>query len=163
LADLLVVGGASRVNKPLLGGTRERLLRKALVPVMVAKAPLRVEAKTFFVPTDFSSCAREAAEETLMLAKSFSAQVIFFHILDLHPSYLNIYYDAVIACIRDAEAILIFGPGEAKGELKKRLERHKLDGRIVAIETVDKMTDRQIAAKVRLRPPLCGLPTPSAN
>jgi hypothetical protein len=62
---------------------------------------------------------------------------------------LNIYYDAVIACIRGAESILIFGPGEAKGELKKRLEKHKLGGRIVGIETVDKMTDRQIAAKVR--------------
>jgi hypothetical protein len=62
---------------------------------------------------------------------------------------LNIYYDAVIASIRDAEAILIFGPGEAKGELKKRLERDNLGGRIVGIETADKMTDRQIAAKVR--------------
>jgi hypothetical protein len=63
--------------------------------------------------------------------------------------HLNIYYDAVIACIRDAESILIFGPGEAKGELKKRLERDKLGGRIVGIETVDKMTDHQIVAKVR--------------
>ena len=63
--------------------------------------------------------------------------------------HLNIYYDAVIAAMRDAESILIFGPGEAKGELKKRLERNNLGGRIVAIETVDKMTDRQIAAKVR--------------
>jgi hypothetical protein len=63
--------------------------------------------------------------------------------------HLNIYYDAVIACIRDAEFILIFGPGEAKGELKERLERSNLGGRIVGIETVDKMTDRQIAAKVR--------------
>jgi hypothetical protein len=62
---------------------------------------------------------------------------------------LNIYYDAVIASIRDAEAILIFGPGEAKGELKERLERDSLGGRIVGMETVDKMTDRQIAAKVR--------------
>ena len=63
--------------------------------------------------------------------------------------HLNIYYDAVIASIRDAESILIFGPGEAKGELKTRLERDNLGGRIVGIETVDKMTDRQIAAKVR--------------
>jgi len=62
---------------------------------------------------------------------------------------LNIYYDAVIASIRDAESILIFGPGEAKGELKKRLERDNLGGRIVGIETVDKMTEPQIAAKVR--------------
>ena len=55
----------------------------------------------------------------------------------------------MIASIRDAESILIFGPGEAKGELKKRLEGDKLGGRIVSIETVDKMTDRQITAKVR--------------
>ncbi len=63
--------------------------------------------------------------------------------------HLNIYYDAVIACIRDAEAILIFGPGEAKGELKHRLEKNKLSGRIAGIETVDKMTDSQIMSKVR--------------
>jgi len=63
--------------------------------------------------------------------------------------HLNIYYDAVIAAIGDAEAILIFGPGEAKGELKKRLKKNNLGGRIAGIDTVDKMTDRQIAAKVR--------------
>jgi hypothetical protein len=62
---------------------------------------------------------------------------------------LNIYYDAVIACIRDAESVLIFGPGEAKGELKKRLEKNKLGGCIVRMETIDRMTDHQIAAKVR--------------
>jgi hypothetical protein len=59
------------------------------------------------------------------------------------------YYDKIISCIRDAESILIFGPGEAKGEIERRLEREELGGRIVGIETVDKMTDRQIAAKVR--------------
>lgn len=61
----------------------------------------------------------------------------------------NTYYDEVIACIRDAESILIFDPGEAKDELKKRLEGHPLGARIVGIETVDKMTDNQIAAKIR--------------
>jgi hypothetical protein len=63
--------------------------------------------------------------------------------------HLNIYYDAVIAAIGDAESILIFGPGEAKGELKKRLERKNMGERIAAVEAVDKMTKRQIAAKVR--------------
>ena len=61
----------------------------------------------------------------------------------------HIYYDAVITCIRDAESILILGPGEAKGELKKRIEKANLGGRIAGVETVDKMTDRQVAAKVR--------------
>src|SRR5512139_2737331 len=63
--------------------------------------------------------------------------------------HLNIYYNAVIACIRDAESILIFGPGEAKGELQKRIKKNNLGARIVGIETVDKMTDRQIESKVR--------------
>jgi len=63
--------------------------------------------------------------------------------------HLNSYYDAVIAQLRDSESILLFGPGEAKGELEKRLANKGLGGRIVGIETVDKMTDRQIAAKVR--------------
>ena len=63
--------------------------------------------------------------------------------------HLNRYYDEVIAHLRDTESILLFGPGEAKGELQKRLANEGLGGRIVGIETVDKMTDRQIAAKVR--------------
>src|SRR5512137_384066 len=66
-----------------------------------------------------------------------------------HTAHLNSYYDAVIAVLGDAESILIFGPGEAKGELKKRLERDKLGRRIVAMETVDRMTNRQVAARVR--------------
>ena len=68
-------------------------------------------------------------------------------------NHLNSYYDEVIAVIRDADSIQIFGPGEAKGELEKRLERTELRGRVVGVETVDKMTDRQIAAKVRQRFP----------
>jgi stalled ribosome rescue protein Dom34 len=63
--------------------------------------------------------------------------------------HLNTYYNEVISCIRDAESILIFGPGEAKGEFKKHLEREGLGGLIVGVETVDEMTDGQIAAKAR--------------
>ena len=65
--------------------------------------------------------------------------------------HLNLYYDAVIACLRDAESILLFGPGEAKIELKKRLGENKLEKRVIAVESAGKMTDRQIAAKVRQR------------
>jgi hypothetical protein len=64
-------------------------------------------------------------------------------------NHLNSYYDRVVAVIRGADTIQVFGPGEAKGELAKRLEREGLKGHVLAMETVDKMTDRQIAAKVR--------------
>jgi len=90
-ADLIVVGGASETGGPSLGSTSERIVRKAQIPVMVAKRSLSSEAKLFLVPTDFSSCARNAAEEALMLAKSFSARVVFFHVLDLYLSHTIAY------------------------------------------------------------------------
>jgi len=65
--------------------------------------------------------------------------------------HLNSYFDAVVAVIRGAESILIFGPGEAKGELARRLEHDGVRGDILAVESADKMTDHQIAAKVRER------------
>ena len=64
-------------------------------------------------------------------------------------AHLDKYYDKVIAHLRDAELILIFGPGEAKGEFERRLVSKGLGGRIAGVETTDKMTDHQIAAKVR--------------
>jgi hypothetical protein len=66
-----------------------------------------------------------------------------------YGNHLNNFYDSVIAILRSADSIQIFGPGEAKGEFAKRLEHAGLKQHILAIETADKMTDRQIAAKVR--------------
>ncbi|MFA6567430.1 MAG: hypothetical protein WCS96_04390 [Victivallales bacterium] len=62
---------------------------------------------------------------------------------------MNVYYDEVIAFIKNAKSILIFGPSEAKTELKKRIEKKKLGKRIAGIEAADKMTNPQIAVKVR--------------
>lgn len=63
--------------------------------------------------------------------------------------HLSRYYGEVITSLRDAYSILIFGPGEAKGELQKQLESQALGERIVGVETTDKMTEGQVAAKVR--------------
>jgi len=63
--------------------------------------------------------------------------------------HLNIYYDAVIASLKGADSIPKFVPGEAKDELGKRLKKTDRGGCIVAVETVEKTTRRQIAAKVR--------------
>jgi hypothetical protein len=59
------------------------------------------------------------------------------------------YYDAIISRLRDCESILIFGPGETKGELKKRFEKHADASRTITLETTDKMTEPQIVAMVR--------------
>jgi len=64
-------------------------------------------------------------------------------------NHLNHYYQEVIGHLRDAESILILGPGEAKTELKKRLEDENLGERIVGVESVDKLTEPQIKAHVK--------------
>lgn len=62
---------------------------------------------------------------------------------------MNAFYDSVIGKTAAADTMFIFGPGEAKVQLKRRLERHQLGLRVRVLETADKLTDRQIRAKVR--------------
>ena len=67
-----------------------------------------------------------------------------------HDQHLDRYYDEVISQLGQPEAVFIFGPGEAKLQLKERLSRSKaLSEAIVGIETTDKLTDPQIVAKVK--------------
>jgi hypothetical protein len=69
-------------------------------------------------------------------------------------NHLGEYYDKIIAHIRDATEIQIFGPGVAKHELQKHLEREGLMERIDSVEDADKMTDLQIATRVQKRFPI---------
>ena len=67
-----------------------------------------------------------------------------------HGQHLDRYYDEVISRLGQPDALLIFGPGEAKVELKERLSRSKASSaRTVDIETADKLTNPQIVAKVK--------------
>jgi stalled ribosome rescue protein Dom34 len=63
---------------------------------------------------------------------------------------LRQYYQKIIQKIQDATKILILGPGEAKTELKKEMEKSgELAAKKITVEPADKMTERQVAAKVR--------------
>jgi hypothetical protein len=66
-----------------------------------------------------------------------------------YTGHLARYYDEIVSHLGETEAVLIFGPGEAKGELKKRFEKVKTGAQTVTMETTDKMTDPQIVAHVR--------------
>jgi hypothetical protein len=70
--------------------------------------------------------------------------------LRAYTGQLNAFYDAVIARLGDAISILILGPGEAKTELKARLDATRSAKRFLRLETADKMSDRQIMARVKL-------------
>ena len=77
-----------------------------------------------------------------------------------YAGHLANYYDEVISCLRPAKSLLLFGPGEAKGELRKRIEGDQLELRITRFETTDKMTERQISQKVRRHYSPFGTPPP---
>jgi hypothetical protein len=65
-----------------------------------------------------------------------------------HRQSLDRYYDEVIAHLGEPEALLIFGPGEAKLEFKARLGRSGAPSQLT-VETAGRLTDPQIAAKVK--------------
>jgi len=68
-------------------------------------------------------------------------------------NHLDEYYDNITADIQDAKAIQIFGPGEAKYELKKHLESKGLSEYIVSVDEAEKLTDDQIRLRVQARFP----------
>ena len=90
-ADLLVVGPSAVLDDSFLGSTSERVVRKAPVPVLVAKGVLTPEIHKFLIPVDFSDCASKAAEEGIHLASAFGGEILFLHALDLHAAYPEAY------------------------------------------------------------------------
>lgn len=107
--------------------------------VIVSASADRVSAKT--LESDVGSHPRYSGPQDAGGEKKHEAR---------HGQHLDKYYDEIITQLGEPEALLIFGPGEAKLELKERLSRSKpLTERIVEIETTDKLTDPQIVAKVK--------------
>jgi peptide subunit release factor 1 (eRF1) len=66
-----------------------------------------------------------------------------------YANHLNSFYDEVIQQLEHAEGIVILGPGEAKGELDKRITSKEMRKHILEVQTADKMTTPQLVAKVR--------------
>jgi len=63
---------------------------------------------------------------------------------------LKQYFGDIIPKIAFADRIIIMGPGQTKNQLRKEIEKSKdLAAKVALVETVDKLTARQIAAQVR--------------
>ncbi|MFE8070619.1 hypothetical protein QQM79_06125 [Marinobacteraceae bacterium S3BR75-40.1] len=64
--------------------------------------------------------------------------------------HMKTYYREIEARLNNAAGIYIFGPGEARKELKKHLERnHSLADKIQKVEPADKMLDKEIVRQAR--------------
>lgn len=66
-----------------------------------------------------------------------------------YDNHLEAFYTQVASLVKDASIIWIFGPGEAKHELEKYMKNKNLGARIAGVETADKLTNNQVASKVR--------------
>ncbi|MFM8474593.1 MAG: hypothetical protein ACKOEO_02205 [Planctomycetaceae bacterium] len=68
-----------------------------------------------------------------------------------YTAELNQYYDRVITGLGAVEELLIFGPGEAPGELRRRLgeHNHNFEGVRIVVERADRMTQDQMLEHVR--------------
>lgn len=86
-ADLLLVGTRVEGQSRFLGGTGERVVRKALAPVLVAKQALGEAPKTIVAPTDFSEGAKKAAQEAIAFVQHFGGHLVFLHVLELPSAH----------------------------------------------------------------------------
>ncbi len=82
--SLIAVGTRphARLEETFLGGTAERVMRKAPVPVLVTRTELAATPGYILTPIDFSAASRSAAEEALALARRWEARLVFLHVIE---------------------------------------------------------------------------------
>ena len=118
--------------------------RKAVIAILTAEGQETIELN--------SNVEKQAGRvEGLRSTAPYEAQLVQADDIRerIFTSQLDHFYARVSEAIRGIESVLVFGPGEAKGEFKKHFERAKIGGRILAIDTTDALTNGQIVAKVR--------------
>jgi nucleotide-binding universal stress UspA family protein len=87
-ADLIVVGthGASGFERLILGSVAERVLHKAMCPVLTvpprARQTSKLPFKRILCPVDFSESSHAAVEVAVSLASEGDADVTFLHVLE---------------------------------------------------------------------------------
>lgn len=93
-----------------------------------ARSPAGLRAKNSYTPQDF---AVEGKREQRVQMQ------------------LNSYYDQIIACVREAQGLVILGPAQAKVEFRNRLVSQNVKSHIAELKTPPTLTDDQIADYVR--------------
>jgi len=58
---------------------------------------------------------------------------------------LKHFYDEVVHYLSSADDVLILGPGQAKHELRRRIEHHKiLKGKVLALINASRLTEAEL-------------------
>jgi len=142
-ADLIVVGatGAGPFAAELLGTTAERVLRKALCPVLIVRGELRVPPRRVLAPVDLSTLAGDAFRCGLQLLAQLAEHdkiqveaVYALSFLDASREHVErsaaevlrrfVLENRADASLRVDTAVL---PGEARVEILNELREHPVD------------------------------------
>lgn len=83
-SDLIVVGASAKrgLQGLVLGRTAERVVRKADVPVLVAKRALAPRPEVVLTATDFSPASVPAVRQAASLARQWGARLVIAHIIE---------------------------------------------------------------------------------
>lgn len=116
-ADLLVVGahGRSGFDRLVLGSVTEKLLRKAMCPVLTVPAhapPGAADVTHVMCPIDFSDCSLRALDHAMAIAQDAGARLTVLHVLSHDP-------DDAPADIRDT---LLADTRLTQGDFRTQLE-----------------------------------------
>jgi len=71
--------------------------------------------------------------------------------LEREKHQLKAYFKEIASKMKDANAVVIFGPAQTKEKLHKELQENykDLNAKVKAVKTADNMTDNQVKALVR--------------
>jgi hypothetical protein len=104
------------------------------------------------------SCLKSNVEGRIRLAGGSRSRTLYGpqdvaseqKVQERRKHHLRLYYQEVLKHLKNADKILIMGPGKAKMELRKEMEKSKeLAKKLAAVESADKMREKQVVARVR--------------
>jgi stalled ribosome rescue protein Dom34 len=118
--------------------------RKAVIAVISAAgdALTEIHAGVEWEPSRFSGSQSTTTYES-QLVKSDDRHLRRF------TGRMGHYYDRVAAALGKTHAILILGPGEAKGEFRKHLVQSGPGDRSIGMAAAGGMSTRQLVARIR--------------
>ncbi|MEA2022356.1 MAG: hypothetical protein U9N08_07775 [Candidatus Caldatribacteriota bacterium] len=106
--------------------------------------------KVIYVKSDIEGHFRLKDDSQSINPSNLQGNTIESKMDSRYRKYLDIYFQHIIDVLKEAKHIFIFGPGEAKIELKKSIEKNNIFlNKISGIEASDKLTESQIIAKVK--------------
>jgi hypothetical protein len=120
--------------------------RRAVV-VLITEKGEQVRQITSSIEKQLRQCGRKEARATY---ESSSPETGGSRERDFRSGPAN-FYDEIIACLDGITTVLVFGAGDAKDELQKRIRGKSFFGPMVSLEEAGKKTDAEIIDMLRKR------------